>query len=151
MVPAWPSRAGQDLALLDAHPLYAGPGQELVAGRVPAGVPHVEEQAALVPPADVAREVVAEPGRDHYEAPPAEETGDLRRPLPQALLPLLAPALQGVLPRSRTAQQITAQARGSGPRASRRTRERPPSARRARGSTVVAWPPSTARRRRRDR
>src|ERR687893_1519060 len=65
-----------------ADPLYAGPGQELVAVEVPAGVPHLEEQAAPVPVAHVARKVVADPGRDRDEAPPVQETRDLRRTLP---------------------------------------------------------------------
>ncbi len=52
----------QALALFDTHPLYAGPRQELVTGGVAAGIPHIEEQAALVLAADVARKVVADTG-----------------------------------------------------------------------------------------
>ncbi len=87
--------AGQALGPFDAYPLYAGPGEELVTGRVATGVPHIEEQAARVPAADVAREVVANTGRDQDEAPPAEEPSDLWCPFAQAPLSLLrAPAFQ---------------------------------------------------------
>src|SRR5215218_2702729 len=79
---------------LHDHPLDAGPRQELVAGRVAAGVPHVEEQAAPVPVADVARQIVADPGRDRDEAPPAQELRDLRRPFPHPCAFLPTPAFQ---------------------------------------------------------
>src|SRR5215211_2591391 len=80
--------------LLHDHPLDAGPRQELVAGRIAAGVPHVEEQAAPVPVADVARQVVADPGRDPNDAPPPQETRDLRRPSPPSFTFLPTPAFQ---------------------------------------------------------
>src|SRR5919112_2310630 len=67
-----------------AHPLDARPGKELVAGRVPARVPGIEEQAVLVLVADVAREVDSGSGRDRDGAPTTQETLDPRRVFPLA-------------------------------------------------------------------
>src|SRR5919112_6113296 len=72
-----------------AHPLDARPGKELVAGRVPAGIPGVEEQAALILVADVAREVDPGPGRDPDSASTAQEPFEPRRVFPHALLALI--------------------------------------------------------------
>src|SRR5215213_2808084 len=71
-----------------AHPLDARLGKELVAGRVPARVPGVEEQAALVLVTDVAREVDPGPGRDLDQAPTTQEIIDARRVFPHGLLAL---------------------------------------------------------------
>src|SRR5215211_8941412 len=95
--------------LLHDHPLDAGPRQELVASRIAAGVPHVEEQAAPVPVADVARQIVADPGRDRDEAPPAQEPRDLRRSFPHPCVFPPTPAFQRASSYvSRSARQITA-------------------------------------------
>src|ERR671914_2759620 len=110
------------LPFVGADPLYARPRQELVAVEVPAGVSDLEEQAAPVAVAHVARQVVADPGRDRDEAPPAKETGDLRRPFPY---PSVVPrALAAHRASSRlwpSVQQVTAPAGGPGPRASPRS------------------------------
>src|SRR5215211_2890192 len=74
--------------LRGAHPLDARPGKELVAGRIPARVPGIEEHAALVLVADVAREVDPGPGRDLDRAPTAQEIIDSRRVFPHGLLAL---------------------------------------------------------------
>jgi hypothetical protein len=71
-----------------AHPLDARPRKELVAGRVPARVPRVEEQAALVLVADVALEVDSCPGRYRDRTPSTQETLDSRRIFLHALLAL---------------------------------------------------------------
>src|SRR5215207_728104 len=61
------------------YSLDARPGQELVAGRIPARVPRVQEQTVLVLVAHVALQIVACPGRDRDHTAAAKKARHLRR------------------------------------------------------------------------
>src|SRR3712207_4117257 len=101
------------LPLVGADPFYARPRQELVAVDVPAGVPDLEEQAAPVAVAYVARQVVADPDRDRDEAPPAQEAGDPRRPSPYpSFVPRPLPPPRASSRLWPSVQQVTAPAGG---------------------------------------
>src|SRR5215213_4485604 len=67
------------------HPFDTRPGEKLVVRRVSARVPGVEEQTVLVLVANVALQIVAGPGRDRDQAPPAKEPRYPRCVLPHSI------------------------------------------------------------------